>query len=80
MRRIDDDALTLHFEVALAAAEPSLMGELQQGDRFRRSAAVSALAYHLADRMRCFDIAFDEGQGGRAEQPSLFPDDLQPIG
>ena len=80
MVRIDDDVLTTHLEVALAGASPSLMDDLQHGDRCRRSAAVATLARHLAERMRCFDIAYEEGQGGRFRQPSLFPDDLRPIG
>lgn len=80
MARIDDDALTLHLEVALAVASPSLVGDLQHGDRYRRSIAVATLARHLAERLQCFDIALDDGQGGRFEQPSLFPDCVRPIG
>lgn len=80
MARIDDDALTMHLEVALAVASPSLVGDLQHGDRYRRSAAVATLARHLADRMQCFEIALHEGQGVRVEHPSLFPNDLQPLG
>jgi hypothetical protein len=70
MTRLDDNALALHLEVALAVASPSLLGDLQHRDRYRRSAAISTLARHLADRMRCFDVAMTDDQ--QAHQPSLF--------
>lgn len=60
MSRIDDQALSLHFEVALSGIARSLLTDLAHADRFRRSAAVSTLAHYLASRMRCFEITMEE--------------------
>ena len=71
MTRLDDDALALHLEVAIAVASPSLLSDLAARDRHRRSAAVSTLAQHLARRLRCFDIAMEESPSFPGH-PSLF--------
>ncbi len=70
---LDRSALALHFEVSLSGAEPRLLAELAQADRYRRSAAVSSLAHHLARRMDCFDIAYVAGPADPLPLP-LFPD------
>lgn len=80
MKRIDEEALSLHLEVALAGTAPRLLDDLSNPDRYRRSAAVSDIARQLAERLRCFDIQFDELGLRFSAQPSLFPSDLGPIG
>jgi hypothetical protein len=70
MTRLDDNTLALHLEMALAVASPSPLSDLQHRDRYRRSAAISTLARHLAERMRCFEVAMTEED--QAGQPSLF--------
>ncbi|QCI78795.1 hypothetical protein E6W36_01700 [Hankyongella ginsenosidimutans] len=67
---IDEDALALHFEVALAAAAPELLDGLGDADRYRRRAAYADTARHLAERMRCFDVQSVDAKLGQA-QPSL---------
>jgi hypothetical protein len=78
MTRIADHDLAHHFEIALSVAGTALLADLQHAERHRRSAAVCALADHLAARMRCFEITLEDGAYGLA-QPSLFPDDLGPL-
>jgi len=80
MARLDDDALSLHLEVALAGTAPRLLDELSAPDRYRRSAAVTDIARQLAERLRCFDIRYDEPALGSTGQASLFPSDLGPMG
>lgn len=80
MTRIDQESLSLHLEVALAGAAPELLGDLADADRHRRSVAVADVARHLAERLRCFDIRCEEAGTRLQSQPSLFPDDLRPIG
>jgi hypothetical protein len=80
MARIDEEALSLHLEVALAGTAPRLLDDLSNADRYRRSAAVANVARQLAERLRCFDIQFDEPGSGPSVQPSLFPSDLGPLG
>lgn len=78
--RVDDHALTLHLEVALATAAPSLLDGLGDSDRWRRQLAIGEIARQLVERLKCFDISSVDA-GMRAEpQPSLFPQDLGPIG
>jgi hypothetical protein len=78
--RIDEDALSLHLEVALAGAAPRLLDGLTHPDRYRRSTAAADVARHLAERLRCFDIHCAEAPMRTTSQPSLFPNDLGPIG
>jgi hypothetical protein len=78
MTRIADHDLAHHFEIALSVAGASLLADLQHAERHRRSAAVSALASHLATRMRRFEISLEDGAYA-VPQPSLFPDDLGPL-
>lgn len=80
MARIDEEALSLHLEVALAGTAPRLLGDLSNPDRYRRGAAVAIVAHQLAERLRCFDIQFDEPGLRSSAQPSLFPPDLGPLG
>jgi hypothetical protein len=80
MNRLDDETLSLHLEVALAGAAPDLLGDLANPDRRRRSTAVADVARHLAERLRCFDIRSEETGAYLQAQPSLFPQDLGPIG
>lgn len=78
--RIDEDTLSLHLEVALTGAAPSLLEGLTHTDRYRRDAAATDVARHLAERLRCFDIHCAEAPMRTMSHPSLFPDDLGPIG
>lgn len=79
MSRVDDDTLSLHLEVALSTAAPSLLDGLAGGDRRRRHAAIGEVVRQLVERLRCFDISGD-AMGRLVDQPSLFPEDLGPIG
>lgn len=79
MSRLDDDMLALHPEVALSTATPALLDGLANGDRRRRHLAIGEIARQLVDRLHCFDISGGE-KGRPAGQPSLFPEDLGPIG
>lgn len=72
MTRIDEDALSLHLEVALAGAAPELLGNLADADRCRRRAAVADVARHLTERLRCFEIQYLKDDPGEQTQPSLF--------
>ena len=80
MVRIDEESLSLHLEVALAGAAPELLGDLVDADRQRRNMAVADVARHLAERLRCFDIRCEELGSPIPAHPSLFPQDLGPIG
>ena len=80
MARIDEEALSLHLEVALAGTAPRLLDDLSNPDRCRRSAAVADVARQLAERLRCFDIRCEEAGSRLQSQASLFPDDMRPIG
>lgn len=80
MARLGEDSLSLHLEVALSGAAPELLKGLADTDRHRRSSAVVDIARHLAERLRCFDIRFDKPSLRLSAQPSLFPQDLGPIG
>jgi len=73
MKRIDDDILATHLEVALAIAPTVGLAGLENVDRSARSAAIARLASHLADRLRCFEI-FDDDEDEKLEHPLLFPD------
>lgn len=79
MMRINEDALLLHLEVALAVAAPAQLNGLADSDRRRRRAATADIARHLAARLHRFDIRY-ENDGGTPAQQSLFPDDIGPIG
>ncbi|WP_225011191.1 hypothetical protein [Novosphingobium percolationis] len=79
MMRIDEDALSLHIEVALASSPRSLLDDLDNGDRHRRNLAVSAIARELAERLRCFDIQFVDQLPSAPAQPTLFLD-MGPMG
>jgi hypothetical protein len=80
MTRVDDSTLSLHLEVALATAAPSVLDALADPDRRRRHAAVGEIARQLVERLRCFDIRSDREGDGRGRHPTLFPNDLGPIG
>jgi hypothetical protein len=80
MTRLDEELLSLHLEVALAGAAPELLGDLVDADRHRRRIAVADVARHLAGRLRCFDIRCEESGSPVQAHPSLFPNDLGPIG
>jgi len=78
--RIDEDTLSHHLEVALTGAAPALLDGLTHPDRYRRSTAAADVARHLAERLRCFDIRCADTPTRTTSHPSLFPDDLGPIG
>lgn len=80
MNRVDDDTLSLHLEVALSTAPPSLLDGLADRDWRRRHVTVGEIARQLADRLRCFDIRTEQGEARMHRQPSLFPSDMRPIG
>ena len=80
MTRIDDDTLSLHLEVSLSGVAPALLDGLADPDRSRRHAAVTDLARHLAQRLRCFDIQGEDAIMRPACQPSLFPRDIGLLG
>ena len=71
MLRIDPNALADHLEVALTVAPAATLAKLHEADSPCRRAATAELARHLADRLECFDIAFQEWQP-LPGQPSLF--------
>jgi len=71
MTRFDENSLALHLEVALACAPPALVDGLAAGDRKRRNSAATDMAWHLAQRLRCFDIRYD-GPSVSDIQPTLF--------
>ena len=80
MANLDQDSLSLHLEVALSGATPVLLSELQHADQRCRARAVEQLARHLAERLRCCEFRWEEDLAHVRAQPSLFPDDLGPIG
>lgn len=80
MIRVADDILSTHLEVALATASPSLLDGLVDCDQRRRHAAVSEIASHLVERLRCFEISSEDGVGLGSSHPTLFPNDMGPIG
>lgn len=79
LSRVDDDTLSLHLEVALSTATPSVLDGLGDPDRGRREAAVGEIVRQLVDRLRRFDIRGEETTGRCEVQPCLFHD-LGPIG
>ncbi|WP_260581990.1 hypothetical protein [Sphingopyxis sp. PET50] len=80
MFRVDDDTLSLHLEVGLATAPPSLLNDLADGDWRRRQAAADEIARQLVERLRCFDIRTDQGETRLSHQAMLFPPDMEPLG
>jgi hypothetical protein len=68
--RVADSELALTLEVALSGAPSFMVADLQHHDRHRRSAAVAALASHLAARMRCYEVIGAEPHA--SDHPSLF--------
>lgn len=80
MTRLDEESLSLHLEVALAGAAPELLKGLADSDHYRRSAAASDVARHLAERLRCFEFLCEEGSARPQAHPTLFPEDVGPIG
>lgn len=72
MPRLATDEIALHLEVALSGAALQYLTDLQHRDRYRRMAAVSSLAHHLAQRMACFEVRMEGGEPSRDDQPSLF--------
>lgn len=80
MTRIDEDSLALHLEVALSGAAPELLKGLADSDRYRRSGAALDVARHLAERLRCFEFLCEEGSVRPKAHPTLFPEDVGPIG
>jgi len=80
MARVDDDTLSLHLEVGLATAPPSLLNDLADNDWRRRQVAVGEIARQLVDRLRCFDIQSERGEARIISQPMLFPPDMEPLG
>jgi hypothetical protein len=79
MTRVDDDTLSLHLEVALCTAPPSLVDRLADSGGRRRHAAIGEIARALVDRLRCFDIQTEDAITRPAHHPSLFAD-LGPLG
>ncbi|SLJ91172.1 hypothetical protein SAMN06295987_1011332 [Novosphingobium mathurense] len=79
MTRVDDESLALHLEVALSTAPPSMLGGLLDPDRRQRHAAIGEITRELVERLRCFDIRYEDGRIACGRQPALFPDDLGPI-
>ena len=71
MLRIDPNALADHLEVALTVARAATLAKLHEADSPCRRAATAELARHLADRLECFDRAFQEWQPVPG-QPSLL--------
>lgn len=71
MSRIDPSILAHDLEVALGTAPQDLTINLHHGDRRVRSAAVSRLAYHLADRLSCYHFT-PADQPEANDQPRLF--------
>lgn len=80
MSRVDDDTLSLHLEVALAGAAPSLLDGLSDPDHRRRHVAVGEIVRQLVERLRCFDITSEDAVFARNPHPTLFPGDIGPIG
>jgi len=80
MTRVDDAALALHLEVALATAAPSLLDGLADADRRRRHSAIGEIARQLVERLRCFDLRSEDSGMQTGAQSCLFPQDLGPIG
>lgn len=80
MTRIDDDSLSLHLEVALSGAAPYLLEGLAASDRRRRHAAVAEMARQLTERLRCFDIRSEDAAFAIGPHPTLFPEDIGPMG
>ena len=80
MTRLDESTLSLHLEVALASASPSLRSELVGTDRVRRRVAIGDDARHLTERLRRFDITSPEIGERLESQPMLFAGDLGPLG
>ena len=80
MTRVDDDTLSLHLEVALFTAAPSLLGGLTDSDRRRRHAAVGEIVRQLVDRLQCFDIRAERDEICVSGQRLLFPTDMGPLG
>ena len=70
IRYVTADTLTHHLEAAISAASRPLLSDLNHTDRYRRTAAVATLAWHLADRMSCFDIVAEDVAA--SDEPSLF--------
>ncbi|WP_380879563.1 hypothetical protein ACFB49_22980 [Sphingomonas sp. DBB INV C78] len=71
MSRIDPSHLAHDLEIALATAPHDLTVGLLGSDRRTRSAAVSRLAFHLADRLSCYEFTLaDEPQAD--DQPRFF--------
>jgi len=79
LSRVDDDTLSLHLEVALCTAAPSILDGLGDPDRRRREAAVGEIVRQLVERLRCFDIRSAGATTRSAAQACLFHD-LGPIG
>lgn len=77
--RVDADTLSLHLEVALSTASPSLLDCLTNSDPHRRHAAVGEIVRQLVERLRCFDIRGEETFRRYEAKPCLFHD-LGPIG
>ena len=78
LSRVDDDTLSLHLEVAIATAAPSVLDGLGDPDRRRREAAVGEIVRQLVDRLRCFDIRTEQ-ENAPFHHPSLFSD-IGPLG
>ena len=71
MSRIDHNALADHLEVALTVAPAATLAKLHETDGLCRRVATAELARHLAERLECFNIAFQEWRPVPG-QPSLF--------
>lgn len=80
MIRVDDEILSLHLEVALAVAAPSLLDGLTNSDRRKRQAVTCEIARYLAERIRGLDIEGKRDRPPATWQRGLFPEDLGPIG
>ncbi|WP_148276583.1 hypothetical protein [Sphingobium sp. SYK-6] len=80
MTRVDDDMLSLHLEMALCSAVPSLLDSLTDSDGRRRHAAVGEIVRQLLERLHFFDIRAERDETGVSGQLLLFPPDMRPLG
>lgn len=80
MIRFPDAGLAVRLEEALAAVSPSLLDRLTEADRRHRHLAIGEIARHLAHRLGRFDAGTEDAAAPMGAQPSLFPQDLGPIG
>lgn len=71
MERIDPDALATHLEVALTCTPHAALYALTDSDSRCRRRAAEIIARHLADRLSCFDFAFESEVRAGSQFPLL---------